>query len=152
MNVADIKDLIEGESLVSDAEFDGGSLIKQGMGYWTNDSTQWSGNEQAFYHSTTTGNSVSFTLPVKSKGKYNLIVYYTQAPDYGVVQPTLDEDTIGQPFDAYNTKVVPSSPVSYGPIELKSGPHELKFEITGKNSLSKGYLAGWDGFLLQKVE
>jgi hypothetical protein len=151
--VYQIKNMIEAESQLANATVNGGMIDKQGMGYWSSETgKQWSDGEQAFYRDTNLGNSVSFLLPVNKRGTYKLIVYFTQAPDYGIMQASLDRDTIGQPFDGYNKMVIPSEPVTYGPIELLAGNHELKFEIIGKNHASTNYFAGFDGFVLEKVE
>jgi hypothetical protein len=150
--VYQIKNIIEAESILANANVDGGSIDTQDMGYWSSETgNRWSHGEQAFYRNSKPSDSVTFLLPINKKGKYNLIAYYTQAADYGIIQPSLDRDTIGQPFDAYHKTVVPAAPVIYGPLELLAGNHELKFDIIGKNPASTGYLAGFDGFVLEKI-
>ncbi|MCX7920299.1 MAG: DUF2961 domain-containing protein [bacterium] len=147
-----IQDMIEAESLISTAVISGGILDKQGMGFWSSETgQQWSGSAQAFYRETKPGDSVIFTIPVKRTGTYFLNVYYTQAPDYGILRCSIDGETIGKDFDGYHHSVIPAKPVSYGPIELVTGEHELKFEIIDKNPTSTNYFAGFDGFVLERI-
>ncbi|MFB3895314.1 MAG: glycoside hydrolase family 172 protein [bacterium] len=150
--VYQVRNIIEAESILANTAVNGGIIDSQNMGYWSSETgNQWSNGEHAFYRDTKPGDSVTFLLQTKQRAKYNLIVYYTQAADYGIIQPSLDRDTIGQPFDAYHKTVIPSAPVSYGPLELLAGNHELNFEIIGKNPLSTNYFAGFDGFVLEKI-
>ena len=84
------------------------------------------------------------TFSPPKTGRYGLTLYATKAPDFGSVQFALDKKPVVAPFDAYSPDVIPSGPLELGTLELAAGPHELRFEITGKNSASSAYKFGVD--------
>jgi len=44
-----------------------------------------------------------------------------------------------------------SPEVSFGKVHLTSGYHEFRFEVTGKNAQSSGYMIGVDYLLLKPM-
>ena len=51
------------------------------------------------------GAEATLELPVAAAGKYNLVVYYTTAKDYGIVQALVDGKEVGSPTDCYTPDV-----------------------------------------------
>lgn len=108
----------------------------------------WSHDAQLFCGASLRG-SVTLALPVASRRHARLVLYATQAPDFGVVQVSLDGGRIGPPFDGYAPLVLPSGPSFLGVVDLLPGSHRLNFEVTGKNAASSGYNFGIDCIALE---
>ncbi|MEI8195425.1 MAG: DUF2961 domain-containing protein, partial [Phycisphaerae bacterium] len=105
--------------------------------------TGWSSERQLFWQAVT-GETLELALPVAHAGKYRLNMRGTNAPDYGIVQPSLDGKLLGGPLDFYATKVEPAAPNDLGVVELSAGAHTLKLEITGTNKASRNTYFGLD--------
>ncbi len=107
---------------------------------------EWSNGAQLFFTNelTSPGGYVDAEWVVTQEAECSLRVFYTQAPDFGIVQVSLDGKPIGQPFDGYAPKVMRAQAVELGKITATPGKHTLRFEVTGKNERSKAWLAGID--------
>jgi hypothetical protein len=136
---------IEAEALEVVANDTGGGAGTQDM---TGFGRGWSGDAQLFITARHHG-SVTVRLPVTKECDYVLSVYFTKAPDYGIVQVALDARDIGAPFDGYSEAVIPSGRVELGRVHVTAGDHELTFRITGKSEKSVGYFAGVDCVTLE---
>jgi hypothetical protein len=91
-------------------------------------------------------------VPVRQKGAYRLVLQLTKAPDYGIVQLSLDGQKLGEPIDLYHPDVVPSGALALGTRDLKAGEHELTVEIVGANPKAvKAYMFGLDYLKLEKA-
>jgi hypothetical protein len=66
------------------------------------------------------------------------------APDYGINVFRLDDQPIGQSFDAYAPSAAISGLIDLGTHQLSQGTHKLTLEVTGKNTASKDHFAGVD--------
>jgi hypothetical protein len=93
----------------------------------------------------------ALTLPVPRAGHYRLDLYLTQAPDYGIVEVTVDGQPIGAPYDAWAPWVMPSGAVPLGQRTLSAGKHELVFRARTKNPLATAYSLGVDALALVAV-
>jgi hypothetical protein len=137
--------IIEGESLVRGAKATEGQVTAQEMGDFAG---QWSGLAQLWWRPAKPGARLTLTLNAPESKEYELAGYFTRAPDYGDVRPTVN----GQPLatvGGYSPDVAPSGPVSFGRVPMKAGANEIILEVVGKNEQSTGYLVGIDGFVLK---
>lgn len=111
----------------------------------------WSNNSHLWWTGAKPGDKLIVELPVSKDGKYDLVMGFTKAIDYGIVQLALDGVKIGNPIDFYNDGVIPMGPVSFGVLDLKAGTHQISAEILGANEKAiKGYMFGLDYVQLKR--
>jgi hypothetical protein len=144
------KNAIEAETLRDKSTTTGGNLEIQTMGAFQGD---WSGEAQLFWINTKPNQSLTINLPVKDAGDYEVIGYYTKAPDYAAVRTQIGADFMSpSPIDLYDPVVKPSGPISLGRAHLNAGDNKITFTITGKNEKSTNTLVGIDAFELRAVK
>ena len=97
------------------------------------------------------GGFVELEVDVPRAGHYRLDVHFTKAPDYGLVETSLDGRRVGPVFDGYNETVVPSGQIEYGTFEVGEGPHRLRFTAVDRNPKSENYWMGIDCVRLMPV-
>ena len=106
---------------------------------------QWSNDAHLWWIGTKPGDKLDLALPVKAAGKYRLSVQLTKAPDYGIVQLSLDGQKLGSPIDLYRKDVKPTGVLALGEHDLTAGEHKLTVEIVGANDQAvKSYMFGLD--------
>jgi hypothetical protein len=111
----------------------------------------WSGGSQLWWTGGKPGDKLTLALPVAKAGKYELVMAFTKAIDYGIVRMSLDGVPIGKLLDFYNDGVIPTGPVSFGIFDLDKGEHQLAAEIVGANEkAAKAYMFGLDYAQLKK--
>ena len=111
----------------------------------------WSGGSQLWWTGAKPGDKLTLALLVGKAGKYELVMVFTKAIDYGILQMRLDGVPIGKPMDFYNDGVIPTGPVSFGTFDLTAGEHQLSAEIVGANDKAiKSYMFGLDYTQLKK--
>ena len=96
--------------------------------------------------------AITLQFTVEEKGKYNLALYATQAPDFGIVQVSLDEKPLSKPLDWWAPFLTPSGKIPFDPVMLKAGEHKLKLEVTDKSKWSSNYYFGLDSVEIVPVE
>ena len=146
--VATIPGMIEGESHALSPKATQGTVEVQTMEGFAG---TWSGEAQLWWKPAAPGARLTLTLPVTSAGDYDLVGYFTQAPDYGDVSVRVNgsADPLPTVFHGYAETVKPSGPISLGRVSLKAGANRLDLEVMGKDVLSSNYLVGLDGFLIK---
>ena len=89
-------------------------------------------------------------LPVASDGKFDVLMVFTKARDYGIVQVLVDDKKLGEPIDLFNTpNVISTGVMKVGQVDFKPGSHKLAIEIVGKNPAAvPGYMVGLDSLQL----
>lgn len=138
--------LFEGEKLKVLAVSDG-SASEQGMGGFAAD--HWSGDSQLWWTGGKVGSTLDLELPIPTAGKFDLLMAFTKARDYGVVQVSLDGVKLGKPIDLFNDpNVISTGVIRIGTAEFKAGPQKLTFEVVGKNASSVGFMVGIDSVQL----
>lgn len=139
--------LFEGEKLKVLAVTDG-SASEQGMGGFSAD--HWSNDSQLWWTGGKTGSTLDLELPITIAGKFDVLMVFTKAPDYGIVQVILDGTKLGEPIDLFNAKnVISTGVVRIGQRDFKAGSHKLSLEIVGKNSAAvPSYMVGIDSLQL----
>ncbi len=106
---------------------------------------KWTDDQQLWWTGAHPGDQLVLALPVARDGKQELIAHLTRAPDYAIVQVSLDDRKIGEPIDLYDPLVVPSGPINLGMHELNKGQHTLTVKIVGANpKAQKSYMVGID--------
>jgi hypothetical protein len=141
-------DLFSGMQVLSHSE---GQLEEQNMSEWSDD--KWTNDNQLWWTDAKPGAKLVIAMPVRKKGKYELSVSLTKAPDYAVVQFYVNGQKVGEPVDLFHESVVRGKPMKLGTIELPAGENKLTVEIVGANEQAeKFYMVGIDGFDLKNVE
>jgi hypothetical protein len=141
-----VQGAIEGESLVGKAKADVGAVAAQPMDTYPG---QWSGGTQLWWTPAKANGVLTFQLPVREAGTYDVTAYLTKANDYGAFRVSVNGREIPAEIDLYSDGVVPTGPLPVGSLSLKAGDNEIKVTNTGKHPLSKGYLFGLDCVVLK---
>lgn len=116
---------------------------------------QWSGNGHLWFRPGGTGAYFELVVPVVEGGDREILCDLTRAYNYGIFELTVDGRSVGGPFDGYHglapgdRTVLHAPRVSFGTINLARGDHVFRFEVTGKNKDSRGYMVGVDRILLE---
>ena len=134
--------VIEGESMhtiVGDTE-------PQGMGSWTG---HWSGNSQLWWLAQRAEAHCENEFQAPKAGKFHLIARLTKAPDYGIVQLSINGTKVGGPINLYGEKVNPAQPIDLGIVDIKAGANILGMDSVGTEK--GGYLVGLDYIKLVPV-
>ncbi len=105
--------------------------------------TGWSGDKQLFWRPPA---NKALVLPIylMKGGKYHLYLRCTKAPDYGIVQFSLNGKDLGAPFDGYAATVVPADEIDLGVQDLTRGLNRLRILMTGKSDASTNTYFGLD--------
>ncbi|HVX10034.1 MAG TPA: VCBS repeat-containing protein [Pirellulales bacterium] len=138
-----VRDALEGERLKV-LRASAGRAVPQEMESFTKD--RWSGGKQLFWTAARNGEKLDLELPVSKDGEYEVSAVFTMAGDYGIVQLSLDGQSLGKPIDLFNyPDVITSGVIFFGRQRLSAGKHKLTLEIVGANAAStKTYLVGLD--------
>lgn len=107
----------------------------------------WSASGQLFVGAQGTG-KLTLKLEVPRSARYRVVLYATLAPDYGIIQTSLDGARLGQPIDLYGPKVLATGAIELRTMQLNAGPRELTFRVTGKNPLASSHNFGLDAIEL----
>jgi hypothetical protein len=141
--------VIEAESLIGTAVASAGQIIRQDMAGF---GSGWGGNAQLFWRPPAPAASKPHLLTefmVPGAGTYELVLYYTTAPDFGRFAVYIDGSNPKQQ-DGYGPQVALRQ-VVLGRYTLAAGRHELAFEVTGKSGQSTAYIVGIDRLQLSSV-
>ena len=133
--------VLEGEDMQVLECTGGGTEVQELSGFGTG----WSSETHLWWTGGKPGSKLTLALPVKDDGQYKMLAQFTKAADYGIVQPYLDGEKLGEPIDLFNKGVIPSGVMDFGVHKLTAGTHKLTLEITGANPEAvKSYMAGVD--------
>jgi putative membrane-bound dehydrogenase-like protein len=136
-----MKNAIEGESLT--VKVNGGGASPQAMEGFPEDS--WSGDSHLWWTGAKPGDTLSTSLAGDAKSD-TLQLVLTCAVDYGIVQLSLDGQTLGNPIDLYHPQVITTGVLTFKDIKLSDkDQHELVIEVLGANpKAAKAYMVGID--------
>jgi WD40 repeat protein/tRNA A-37 threonylcarbamoyl transferase component Bud32 len=98
----------------------------------------WS-NSRELFGAAEEGGYMELGLDVPRTGSYALSVTFTRGPDLGLVEVSLDNQRLGQPFDSYHEELVRSGKIDFGTLRLQEGRRRLRFTAVGKNPRATGY-------------
>ncbi len=114
---------------------------------------EWSGDAQLWWTGAKPGDTLSLQIPVTKDGNYRIDAQFTKAHDYGIVQLSMDGQTLGSPIDFYNGSVAPSGQLTLGTMHLTAGNHVLEAKIIGANpNAVKSYMFGLDYVFLSLMQ
>lgn len=147
-----VADALEGEALAATATTTGGRARTQNMKNFTG--SRWSGDAQLFWSGGKVGDELTLRVPVPGKGSYKIEVVFTRAPDFAVVQPMFDGQTLGEPLDLYQFgKVGTTGVLEFSLGAIDAGGHSFTLRITGTNpNAVQNRFAGLDYVRLVKVK
>jgi serine/threonine protein kinase/WD40 repeat protein len=121
----------------------------QSMDQW--DRSKWSQGRQLFCD-TRQGGFVDLEIDIPQAGKYQLGIYFTMAPDFGILEVSLGGKQVGSRFDGFSGGVVPSGRIAFGAVQLTRGKHQIRFTVVDKNPASANYYMGIDCLELKPVK
>ena len=100
------------------------------------------------------GDSVEFEFNQLEDCPYQLVVYATKAPDYGIVSFSVNGQDTHIKWDGYDTKVTLSDPISLGCYSPVRGALTLKISLSGANpkAVEEKNLFGLDAIQLMKKQ
>ncbi len=143
------KDALEGEALRI-VTATAGQYDVQDLSFREN---TFSKDAHLWWRGAKAGDTLVLAVPVAEAGNYKVTAAFTKANDYGIVQATLDDQKLGEPFDGYATRVESSGPLELATVKLAAGEAKLRFVILGKHEKAKpGYMVGLDYLRLEKVQ
>ncbi len=99
------------------------------------------------------GPGASFTLQqwVFEEAEYRIKIRAGLDESMGIWQLSVDDQPVGEPFDAYGESRKPQFVEYQEPILLSEGMHTLTFTVQGHNERSKGYDIGVDLAILRQA-
>jgi serine/threonine-protein kinase len=110
----------------------------------------WSNSYQLFCRAEK-GSSVVLGVTVPAKGDYQVAVYFTKGPDYGIVEVSVDDRKLGKPFDSFDAAIIPSGKIEFGTVALDAGAHRMRFAAIDTNPKSSNYFMGIDCLTLERA-
>jgi hypothetical protein len=141
---------IEAESLLAAARATGGRLEAQDMSEF---GESWGNDAQLWWIEARPDDRLTLPLQAPAKGNYELVAFFTRAPDYGIVRLHVNGQPLQPLMDGYGKRVASSGPITFARVPLRKGSNELVVELLGKDArsagYSDGYLVGIDGFTLR---
>jgi hypothetical protein len=112
----------------------------------------WSQQKQLWWRGAKPGDVLVLAFPVKAAGRHKIIGNFTRAPDYGIMQLSINDQKAGDPIDFYKAGDVGAVRRELGTFELKAGENQFKVEIKGANPKAlPRYMFGLDYLLLEKA-
>src|SRR5262249_27425132 len=124
------------------------NVVPQDLKHW---GPHWS-NDKHLHCATLKGGFVELQVDVPETGRYRLAVCFSRSLDYGLVETALDGRKLPGTFDGLHGTGTPTEKVEYGTVELREGPHRLRFTAVDKNPKSPGYGMGIDYVQLTPVD
>jgi D-arabinan exo alpha-(1,3)/(1,5)-arabinofuranosidase (non-reducing end) len=136
---------IEGETMKVVAKSGGEAEVQDVADY------HWSRDSQLWWLDAKIGDTLTLEFNVPKAGRYKVIANLTKAPDYGIVQLSINDRKSDQTIDRYFTSVA-YDPIDLGSFELKKGANRLTVEIVGSNEKAiKRQMFGLDYLKLEAV-
>ena len=113
---------------------------------------RWSDGRQLLGKANRIGNFVTIELPAPDSASRTLVLYATQAPDYGILRFTVNGERVAKTFDGYAESVQPAAAFVVGEFKPQDGRFVLRAEVVGANPAAKGakYYFGLDCLSFQK--
>ncbi|WP_428940478.1 glycoside hydrolase family 172 protein [Fontivita pretiosa] len=143
-----IEGAIEAEDILDSARASTGALMRQEM---SNFNGEWSGNAQLFWTPDAPDAMLNLSLPAPEEATWQLIAYFTRAPDYGIVQIRIGGQFLARRLDLFAPGVEPTGPIDLGKVHLRAGENPLTIQVVGKSERSSNYFVGIDGFVLKRA-
>jgi hypothetical protein len=112
---------------------------------------RWSGGAQLLAVPEGPGDFVEIAVPAPDAFKKRLVLYATQAPDYGTLRFAVNGQKVVATFDGYAPGVQPGAAFDLGVFAPKNGSFTFRVEVAGSNPAAHGKcLLGLDCILMEK--
>lgn len=153
--------LVEGEDLYVQAyNAASGTVIASAPGHIEHQTMSaygpsWSKDAQLLIYGLGATGSIDFTLPAPADGEYMLLASFANAPDFSVVQVSVNGEKTGAPVDTYGTVVAVDYLTELGKVDLTKGnTNTLTLTNMGRNaaSASEKYRIALDFVLMVPVD
>jgi D-arabinan exo alpha-(1,3)/(1,5)-arabinofuranosidase (non-reducing end) len=142
-----IAGLHEAESLIGTAHATRGQLQTQSMAEFIGD---WSGDAQLLWRGARSGDHLTLFLMAPDAGEYELLGYFSNAPDYGDVTVSLQGRVLAL-VRGYHEALRATGSVSLGRVKLERGANAILLEVMDKDPRATDTVIGIDGFQLKMV-
>ncbi len=139
---------LEGQRLVAEAITDAGLPATQWMKRFQ---TGWSGNEQLFWRPCVASSELILPLPGPVRGRYQVTVWLTAGPDYGLIEFPQSQSPVHPPIDLFAPQVELPREVKVGAMEFVEDAPQVTVRVVGKHAESRGYFVGIDKIRLTRV-
>jgi hypothetical protein len=103
-----------------------------------------SGDHHLFFDAKEKFAFFEFEQYVFKSGTYQLEGALSQAPDYGIVQISIEGEPVGPTFDGRASKIRTAPWKADEPIELDKGMHTIRVEVVDRDPSATGWRAGLD--------
>lgn len=110
--------------------------FSQDMSPW--DQVRWSGGEQLTAKAGKEGDFIELEVLAPDAKPRKLVLYATQAPDYGILNFQVNGKSGATSFDGYAGAVQPAEPMMLGVFTPVNGRFVIHVEVTGANPKSSG--------------
>ena len=99
-------------------------------------------------HSETVGKTGSLTIPIEVpyRDVYEIRSILMRGQAYAHVQLSVNDTTVGAPYDCYSSEPIAGTLVSFGTAPLSAGENQIVFSIVGKAPEATGYKIGVDSY------
>lgn len=113
---------------------------------------RWSNGHQLLGKATAAGDSVEIEIPCRDAAPRKLVLYATQAPDFGKLRFRVNGKAIQPVLDGHADSVQPAPALLLGVFEPRDDKFTLRVEVAGTNPASTGakYYFGLDRVILEK--
>lgn len=140
---------IEGESLKVVRKSGEFPVSSQDMQPWG--AERWSNGEHLIAKATNVGASLELDVPASEGQPRQIVLYATQAPDYGTLKFRINGQASEATFDGYADKVQLAEPLKLGVFQPKDGRFLVQAEVTGANPKANGprFFFAFDCFVLE---
>jgi WD40 repeat protein len=129
LRVAIFPDTMEAENLklvaAENCQWNMRATTQRGRAAWSNDRELYGIAEKNGY--------IELEVDLPQTGRYQLGIYFTKAPDCGLIAVSLDGKTLHTQFDSFRDHIVRSEKIDFGTMTLDEGPHRIRFTSVGKN-------------------
>lgn len=140
-----IEGAIEGEDLIASAAASRGKFERQEMANFLG---EWSGDAQLFWMPDAADATLKLKLRAPAAGEYQLVGYFTRAPDYATIEIRAGDKVIQPSLDLWAEGVEASGAIDLGRVRLSAGDNPVEIRVRGKAQRSTGYFVGIDALKL----
>lgn len=98
------------------------------------------------------GSICTYGIDIPETKSYELVLYATKMPNYGVVEIMIDEWILNDGMDLYSLYPLPTGPISFGTLYLEAGSHTLSFRVVRKALESTNYNFGLDALTIKEQD
>jgi hypothetical protein len=104
----------------------------------------WQNGDQLFWRAGKPGQNLKLPFTATTTGRHHVVASFTMAADYGIVQPFLNGQAIGEVVNLYSKSVSLTGPRVLGTVTVQAGQNSLVLWAVGKDQRSRGHFVGLD--------